>query len=436
MATLERLPAEILYNIATFLSYSLKDLSHLAMVNSAFYQTVSPLVYRSIDLELRRVDDTWNPKCELLIRSMSERLQLAKYINHIGLRTFKLHDEETTKVNAHANNLLRPLRNLHSLELEAKGPLHFRYAFTGAVNGAFSTLERVRLSNRDMEYDDVCIFLHLKNIRKVKVEALDYRTLRPGLIDATLFGTTSLLGLEITTVHLPEEVLTEIVRLPKSLSSLSIKTPGLQKPSYTFGGLDFANKAKMARLLSPSKITNAIQPVQTTLTSLYISENSHTSWPNHDRTRLDLSSFTALQLLSVPSHLIFPQKLPRPPSRNGLYRLLPPSLHELSITFEYDHCVLYNGDQSWKAFHNRGEDVDEERYAWLLEIAEYKENATPGLKKIAMWEKWKHGCRTPQVSFPWCLPKEVRKLFDKNKIDLDVWMRRPRNWKTKIGDGN
>ena len=437
MASLESLPAELLRKIASSLC-SEKHLSQLAKANRYFYQAVLPLIYRHVDLALRERDGSWNPKCELLLRSIRARPELANHINHVVLSmfgTYATKDEDKITVNVLAKNLLCALRNLRSLRLDAGGPAGCRLNLTGAVDGAFSMLERVELNSPDLDYEDVCAFLHQPNIRILRVRFLDYRTLRPDLIDTTISGTTSLSELHITAVHVPENILSEILRLPRKLHTLTIQIPGLRKPSYAFGRLNFAVPPVMESPLSPSKVTESIQPAQATLVSLKIFEDAHTRWRSHDGTRLNLASFTALQVLKIPSHLVFPKKLPSPPSRNGLYRLLPASLLSIDITFDYDHCLLYNGDQGWKVFHNRGEDVDEERYAWLVELVVHKADATPKLMRIRMRENWKFGCRTKQAQFPWRTPQKLRDLLEEKGIESDIWMRRPSDWKKRVSDG-
>ena len=434
MANLDSLPVELVFKIASFLCPG-RELGAFARINPNIYKTILPLIYNHINIELQRINGTWNPKMELLLRSLRARPALAKYIIHVDLRTFTTchtSDEESKNTNLQVRELLRPLSNLRSLGLEAAGPGHFRYNLTDSVDHTLDTLEYVRLNNPVMKYEDVCVFLQQPNIQNFQVATMDYCTLSPDLLDSTLFGTTSLSRLESTVIHISQDILVEILRLPKCVRHLVIKTPGSQNPSYGFSGLDFAGRVNMATPLSPSRIGVSIQAVRNTLISLRILEDSCTSWPGHDGTRLDLTSFTALQTLSVPSHLLFPGKSPNHPSRNGLYKLLGPSIREIHITFDYDHYLLYNGDEDWKAFHNRGEDVDEARYEWMVELAEHKANATSDLIWIKIREQWNRGCKTPQVLCPWRMPSRCRELFESRGIDVDVWMRRPRDWKAMV----
>jgi hypothetical protein len=67
-----------------------------------------------------------------------------------------------------------------------------------------------------------------------------------------------------------------------------------------------------------------------TLTELTLA-GQFQSWPHNRGTRLDLSIFPALKLLSVLHFLLFQSPNPDP-SQDGVYLFLPSTLEQLKVT--------------------------------------------------------------------------------------------------------
>jgi hypothetical protein len=85
----------------------------------------------------------------------------------------------------------------------------------------------------------------------------------------------------------------------------------------------------MSHLVSLMQIAKTLKLCKTTLKVLRLGGASQ-YWSAHDQIRLDLSQFSSLAELELPSFLLFGSLGPSP-SRNGVYRLLPQSLQRLTV---------------------------------------------------------------------------------------------------------
>lgn len=99
------------------------------------------------------------------------------------------------------------------------------------------------------------------------------------------------------------------------------------------------------RLSKPDSIGFCLEHVQHSLVVLRLDKiggsnewqqyNGCASWKKHDGTRLDLHNFNSLKTLHAPSGVFFDSIEPSP-SRNSLFRLVPPSLEALEV------CEIYH----------------------------------------------------------------------------------------------
>lgn len=84
---------------------------------------------------------------------------------------------------------------------------------------------------------------------------------------------------------------------------------------------------------SGAAVSETLNPARHSLTHIEL-EGSFQSWPTHDGSLLDLSSFSRLKCVQLPSYCLFTAKGPGR-SRTGTYARLPPSLEFLKVWCNY-----------------------------------------------------------------------------------------------------
>ncbi len=122
--------------------------------------------------------------------------------------------------------------------------------------------------------------------------------------------------------HLPEAVLSEILRYLESLRRLVTSLPGR--------GLSddpFRQGADLAMPLSPEAFSKALDATKSSLTELSLVDMDYV-WPSHDGSRSDLRNFPSLKKLQI-SLLCY--LLPEVSKRGGIDSLLPSSIEELEV---------------------------------------------------------------------------------------------------------
>ena len=145
----------------------------------------------------------------------------------------------------------------------------------------------------------------------------------PKLPKRVSYGDSSLLSLKLDSgFHLPEDVLNEILKYPRSLNILVTNLPGRDKPK-----LYLRPGSEVTTPLAPNSITRALDPIRHSLTELSLVDED-CKWPSQDRGRTDLSNFTALKKLQIASRCYF---LPGQSARDSIVHLLPASLEEIEV---------------------------------------------------------------------------------------------------------
>lgn len=148
--------------------------------------------------------------------------------------------------------------------------------------------------------------------------------------DAMHEGNSGLRSLTITRLHI--DVFSKLLRYTSSLRYLAyaIPIPGLLELVQSTNLRTRANPVRIAYVLSPQSFMPALNLLSQSLTSLVIHSTGQV-WDKYDGTRLDFSSFPILKELHV-SPLCFFSPLSLGFSRDGLYKLLPPSLEQLTVS--------------------------------------------------------------------------------------------------------
>lgn len=223
-------------------------------------------------------------------------------------------------------------------------------------------------------------------------------------------GNSVLCSLSIIRLHM--DVFVKLLQFTNSLKYLacSIPVPGPLEPVQSTNPRTRAEPVRIPYVLSPQSFMPALCCLSQTLTSLCIHSTGQL-WDKYDGTRLDFSNFPILKELKA-SPLCFFSPRSCGFSRDGLYKLLPPSLEHLNVSlyinhyfktgnltglqlfFGYDIGIFYslngrvNGMEVEKVgrAHFVAGELEEWEYRWISELAIYKEERLPSLVSVHLRE--------------------------------------------------
>jgi hypothetical protein len=216
-------------------------------------------------------------------------------------------------------NMLEKLTSLQRISITAYGDsISFQLSLFGQ-----NKLENLSYAEIDSAYLNPATVMNLMRLKRIKCIEI-VRSDMKGSLGSTLQHSSPLTTLDLGEICLPKNTLRSLLEMTKELKMLECGVPNGEQ-------LQVANRrGYIQNNLSPAEILSAILPVQQTLRKLVLCDVYQNYWPIHDGSRLDLSGFTALKTIKVPSNLLF-QAAEADPSRDGVYRLLPRSLEWIKV---------------------------------------------------------------------------------------------------------
>ena len=113
-----------------------------------------------------------------------------------------------------------------------------------------------------------------------------------------------------------------------TLTSLNVMMPG--RTTHIYNG---SPGVQMLDAFSPKSMRAMLQPVRATLRTLALQADAML-WPSHDGSILDLGHFVSLKNVKLSSLFLF-RFGSSARDRNGVWRLLPPSIEKLSVCSAY-----------------------------------------------------------------------------------------------------
>jgi len=153
---------------------------------------------------------------------------------------------------------------------------------------------------------------------------------------------------------------------------------------------------------SPARLQPILHKAANYLEQLELGHNYHDLWyktSNHDGTTINLSDFHLLRKITLASSVLFgPDRTSTNlATKTPVYRLLPPSLEQFTVTFDGPQGIYWSieqlesfwregridrkTDEIWtEGFGNAGKTV--EALSWMIEIVERKENKFPRLRSV------------------------------------------------------
>jgi len=313
MALLQKLPDELLTEVVSYLADDKSLLFKLAIQSKRLSELVRPFLAREVCFVTRPSSKSFR----LFVRSTGESTVFASMVRDVLLDW----DQGTSTTHDLMNRLLRRLPQLRSLTLQAcwdNRPWTHQYLKKNPME--FLTV--VDLNIQHLTMDDVVKYIFLKRLEHMSISWINKPTI-PRLPNTVSYGDSNVSSLKLGLgVHLPEDVLHEILKYPRSLKTLVTNLPGRDGPNNYF-----RPALPMTTPLSPAGVTRALEPTMISLTRLTVL-NENCEWPSHDCSRTDLRSFIALKKLQIASRCYF---LAGSSTRDGIVHLLPASLEDLEV---------------------------------------------------------------------------------------------------------
>ena len=335
MTNLILLPNDILHALFTHLSLHKFTLRNLALAHPRFAFLIPPHLLSCLDLCIRRDDETLSPTFQLLLRTISERAELAALVRNLTLYWCSswAPNPENDKIPILANDLLSRVRNLRSLTLLAGGPGELYMPLTFLNSNPMVHLHFLKLSDSETTVPDIFTYItSLPSLSTLHIDALNFSTPPPTpIVPAIQHPSAPLQTLHLDSFHLPASTLHALLLLPRALQTLHCLIPGRELREALRGG---SPDSEMLEPLSPARVASCLQPAKGSLAELRVLANAgEDRWPGRDAGILDLKAFEKLKTLTVASELYFSDEPDR--TRKGFYKLLPPSLEVLDVSAAY-----------------------------------------------------------------------------------------------------
>lgn len=317
MLLLAELPNDIVLNVLTCLTNDPRSLRSLSVSGKWLYSLALPLLYRHVHLNLRRID-------ALLLygRTVSKRPDLALLTRDLKLTLPK---GRLTKVGrqvlSHVNLLLGLLPNVRSFGLQLLRGFDDTFIL-GRINASFlSALHSFSIGDRSLDIFELFRWLPTQNIRTLHVENLQRLQLTemPKLGSVELPLTSLSFG---SSVYIQADQLRKVLQMTPRLAKLVCNIPVSEK----------GERLTWMLTLDPGSIAHALEPVQGSLTQLYLRAGAWPYWCKEDEPDMDLSDFHNLKYLSAPSRCFEAAKDRRDSSNTGLYPKLPSDLENLDVS--------------------------------------------------------------------------------------------------------
>lgn len=119
-----------------------------------------------------------------------------------------------------------------------------------------------------------------------------------GSLVYSLRQSSSLATLDLGEICLQKNTLRSLLEMTKNLEILECRVPNAEQTVNPKGYY-------IQISLTPADIINVIVPIQRTLTKLVLNDVSPNCRPTNDGSRQDLSGFTTLKIIKIPSNLLF-----------------------------------------------------------------------------------------------------------------------------------
>ncbi|RDW94313.1 hypothetical protein BP5796_00076 [Coleophoma crateriformis] len=329
MTNLFDLPDELVAGVLSYLTKDKPALRNLSYTCRNASMLVRPVLFHDIgDISPNLFDQAFREmsKFNLIRSSLEERPSLGPLVRSARIRW----TTRSPSIHKRANTFLEKLSGLRSLELEiGSGGLPFEPVFL--EQNKMELLNSLTISDSMLTLASLKNFIWLGQFRSLNVLCIK-KLDESDLPTAQNSGTAEVSRLHLCRAqHLPDEIFDNLLNTFTGVEFLECMIPG----SCSQGIVSRRVPSVMLNELSPSRVLQALEGSRQSLKEMTI-QCSPARWPSHDGSRLDLTGFQCLQKVCVASRLLFQDPTPRTPAeasrtREGLFKLLPSSLKELSV---------------------------------------------------------------------------------------------------------
>ena len=232
--------------------------------------------------------------------------------------------------NKKSNELLALLRNIELLRVRChRKCLPFTLDFLDIDRNSAPNLRQFYLPWFGTSFKEIVEYLQIPGLETLYVSFPASVKLRSDLLEVRRdLQPSDLAKLYLGSSYFPISELSSLLAMLSNLKTLSL---GLPFPDAREETVDGVHASEQKRMLSPVCIGNLLESFRHSLVDLRLWKERHRSAFNvHDGSRLDLSSFEKLRTLNLPSDCLFVSDGPDP-SRDGLWKLLPPQLEDLKV---------------------------------------------------------------------------------------------------------
>ncbi|CZR65780.1 uncharacterized protein PAC_15680 [Phialocephala subalpina] len=319
---LQEINTDILRDIASSLASSPNttsiDILSLAQTCRSLYAVARHFVPSSLYLEIP------SSKYQLLKRMLNENPTYG-----LGVRSLNIQASKTTQESTRTQvfEFLQKLPNLTTLfALDPKFSVRLASLILSPELQFRTSLQKLLLGDRDLTSRELLDITRLPHLQHLVVRLMTDLDDHKEDEQPPIQSSNSLQHLKFRGCQIRSQTLSKILSSANSLQTLSCTAPlhGTITKSMLAGEISIAAK------FSPEKILRCLMLVSRTLVNLGMHTNGQ-EWAGHDETRLNLSEFTALRSISASAEIFLPPLL-LGISRDGLYRLLPPSLRNLKVS--------------------------------------------------------------------------------------------------------
>ena len=315
---LQKLANEILCEILSYLAADKQLLCHVAIQSRRLSELVRPILIREVRLVTSQLSK--DPASQLIIRSILESDVLASMVHDVSIGWSK-GDETIRNIHNMNNKVLERLTRLRSLTIWARleRPL-WKHQYL--KKNSLEFLTHLELHIAGLTPPDMVKYMFLKSLRSLSISWINKPEV-PKLPNSFSYGDSNISSMELgSRFHLPEDVLHEILKYPRSLKTLVTNLPGQDVLN------DYPTPSSVVTTpLSPAGVARALEPTKASLMELTLVDLD-CDWPGHDDSRTDLRSFIALKKLRIASRCYF---LPGNSTRDGIVDFLPASVEELEV---------------------------------------------------------------------------------------------------------
>ena len=348
MLPLTNLSNEILLLIISYLSTTTSQsvrstLCTLAASSHRLYNLTLQYLYHDIKLcvPYGEVSSNVSHQFDLLQRSISERPGLAPLVQNLQItmwsvgqvRSWKtppgrLRSKDDAEASGRVNEFLSKMCHLRELEFERSGDpqamyLHFEPKYL--EQNKLERLRKITISDSHMLIGDVVAYLKPRNLEAMHIKEMDTR----GSISNILLQDPSHHAHYKQSLSLRTLTLGQFYFRLKTLRRLLHLCPNLK---YLCFWIPSESTCRLFGLssLSPANMPITLESVQHSLLRLELLGIRNSEWFHSDGSRIDLTSFKCLKVLTARAEFFFNAESPSA-MRKGVYELLPTTLEELNV---------------------------------------------------------------------------------------------------------